>query len=158
MAPKTWRARPGCCSYRQAHSWRCCSASTSSAMLCVMHSIPANPEGALAAVPVLSVEGLSVRLGSESAPVHAVRDLSFTVAAGECLALVGESGAGKSQAMLAVIGLTPKQAEISGSVRLGPLQLLGARRALWNQVRGARIGMIFQDPMSSLAPHLRSGD
>src|SRR5579862_4276783 len=127
-------------------------------MVCVMRSIPASPELVLAAGPVLSVEGLGVRFGSTRGAVDAVSDLSFTVAAGECLALVGESGAGKSQAMLAVMGLTPKQAEVSGSVRLGPVQLLGAGRALWNQVRGARIGMIFQDPMSSLAPHLRSGD
>jgi oligopeptide/dipeptide ABC transporter ATP-binding protein len=123
-----------------------------------MRSIPASPEAALAATPVLSVEGLSVRFGSARAPVDAVSDLSFTVAAGECLALVGESGAGKSQAMLAVMGLTPPQAQVSGIVRLGNLQLSGARRRVWNGVRGARIGMIFQDPMSSLAPHLRVGD
>jgi oligopeptide/dipeptide ABC transporter ATP-binding protein len=123
-----------------------------------MRSIHANPEAALAATPVLSVEGLNVRFGGARAPVDAVSDLSFTVAAGECLALVGESGAGKSQAMLAVMGLTPPRAQVSGIVRLGNLQLSGARRRVWNSVRGARIGMIFQDPMSSLAPHLRVGD
>jgi peptide/nickel transport system ATP-binding protein len=127
-------------------------------MVCVMRSIPASPELGLATSPVLSVEGLSVRFGGRRGVVEAVSDLSFSVAAGECLALVGESGAGKSQAMLAVMNLTPKSAQASGSVRLGQLQLLGARRRLLNQVRGARIGMIFQDPMSSLAPHLRIAD
>src|SRR5580700_204343 len=158
MVRRTWSPRPGCSSCRRAYSWRCSSASTSSATVCAMRSIPASPEAALAATPVLSVEGLSVRFGSARAPVEAVSDLSFTVAAGECLALVGESGAGKSQAMLAVMGLTPPQAQVSGIVRLGNLQLSGARRRVWNGVRGARIGMIFQDPMSSLAPHLRVGD
>jgi peptide/nickel transport system ATP-binding protein len=123
-----------------------------------MRSIPASPEGTLAAAPVLSVQGLHVRFGAARAPVDVVHDLSFTVGAGECLGLVGESGAGKSQAMLAVMGLAPPGARVTGSVRLGPLELLGARRAVWGSVRGARMAMIFQDPMSSLAPHLRVGD
>jgi ABC-type microcin C transport system duplicated ATPase subunit YejF len=72
--------------------------------------------------------------------------------------VVGESGAGKSQAFLAVMGLSPSQARVSGSARLGATELVGSPPAVLNGVRGARIGMIFQDPLSSLTPHLRIGD
>ena len=107
--------------------------------------------------PLLSLERLSVRYGAGAAERTVVRELSLTLAAGECLGVVGESGAGKSQAFLAVMGLLPPAARVSGSVHLEGLALRGLPRARLRELRGARIAMAFQDPSSALTPHLSIG-
>jgi oligopeptide/dipeptide ABC transporter ATP-binding protein len=99
---------------------------------------------------LLEVRDLSVAYGGQ--PV--VDGLSLSVAPGTCLGVIGESGAGKSQAFLAMLGLTSRQARVSGEVRLSGENLLTGAAAL----RGRRVAMIFQDPLTSLTPHLRTGE
>ena len=107
---------------------------------------------------VLALERLSVTFESAHGAVRAVRDLSLTVGTGECLGVVGESGAGKSQAFLAALGLLAPNGRVSGSARFGSVDLLALRQPELDRIRGARIGMVFQDPMTSLTPHMRIGD
>jgi peptide/nickel transport system ATP-binding protein len=100
---------------------------------------------------LLEVQDLSVGYGS----TKAVEAISLEISRGRCLGVIGESGAGKTQAFLAMMGLLPAQARVSGRVRLEGADLLGpGARAL----RGQQVAMIFQDPMTSLTPHLRIGD
>jgi peptide/nickel transport system ATP-binding protein len=106
----------------------------------------------------LCLEDLNVTFSAPEGDVHAVRNLSLTIAPGECLGVVGESGAGKSQAFLAALGLLAPNGRVSGRARLGPLDLIGLRPVQLDRIRGARIGMVFQDPMTSLTPHIRIGD
>ncbi len=100
----------------------------------------------------LSVRDLRVRFGSEAGGVQALRGIDLTLTAGRTLGLVGESGSGKSTAGLAIIGLLPPRARVEGSVRLGERELLGSSDAQLSRVRGAGIGMIFQDPAGALTP------
>jgi oligopeptide/dipeptide ABC transporter ATP-binding protein len=106
----------------------------------------------------LSLENLTVTFASAEGDVLAVRDLSLAIAPGECLGIVGESGAGKSQALLAALGLLAANGRASGKARFGPVDLLSLRQTELDRIRGARIGMVFQDPMTSLTPHIRIGD
>ncbi|MGI9000051.1 MAG: ABC transporter ATP-binding protein [Pseudonocardia sp.] len=101
---------------------------------------------------VLEVADLTVGFPSDDGLVQAVRGVSYGVRRGEVLGIVGESGAGKSVTSLAVMGLLPRSAQVSGSVRFRGRQLLGAADAELNTVRGRNISMIFQDPMTSLNP------
>ena len=103
--------------------------------------------GAEMAQPLLSIRDLSI---AYDAPV--LRGASIEVAPGEIIGLVGESGSGKSQAMLAALGLLGPNAKISGSIRFHGEELLGASEGKLNRLRGRRIAMIFQEPMSSLDP------
>jgi peptide/nickel transport system ATP-binding protein len=89
--------------------------------------------------------------------VAALRGVDLTIARGESLALVGESGCGKSVTWLAALGLLPKRAQVTGSVMLDGRELLGAPAATLDRVRGGRVAMIFQDPASSLNPVHRIG-
>ncbi|ACL60915.1 ABC transporter ATP-binding protein [Methylobacterium nodulans] len=98
--------------------------------------------------PLLTLSGLSVSYGG----VAALSGLDLAVGRGETLALVGESGSGKSQAALAVMGLLPETARASGSVRFDGTELVGLPRPALDRIRGARIGMVFQEPMSALHP------
>ncbi|BDO41443.1 ABC transporter ATP-binding protein [Cellulomonas sp. NTE-D12] len=122
--------------------------------------------------PLLAVEGLGVTFrapraarlgprpcGRSAAPggVPAVRDVSFTVSADEVVALVGESGAGKTTTALAVLGLLPSSARVRGSVRLEGTSLLDLPDRAFSALRGARIAMVFQDPRSALPPVHRVG-
>lgn len=107
---------------------------------------------------LLRVEDLSVAFPTESGALRAVRGLSFEVDAREVVAIVGESGSGKSAAAMAIIGLAPEYADVSGSVRLGDNELLGLSDAAMSKIRGRRIGMVFQDPMSALTPVYPVGD
>ena len=100
---------------------------------------------------LLEVAGLGVSYGD----ARAVHDVSFSLAAGRCLGVIGESGAGKSQAFLALMGLLPERARVVGEARLAGHALLGAAGAA---LRGRQAAMIFQDPLSSLTPHMTVGD
>lgn len=107
---------------------------------------------------LLEVRDLRVDFPGETETVSAVRGLTYTVAAGEVVALVGESGAGKSAGAMAVVGLLPEFAEVSGSVRLQGDELIGLPDSQMSRIRGARIGTVFQDPMSALTPVYTIGD
>lgn len=101
---------------------------------------------------VLSVRDLNVRFNSENGVVHAVRGVDFDLMPGKTLGIVGESGSGKSVTSLAIMGLLPPMAEISGSVRLMGKELLGLSDRAMCAYRGNDIAMVFQDPLSSLTP------
>jgi len=124
-------------------------------MRCVTRSIHAAEAGSR---PVLGIESLSVAFATAAGEQYAVRDLTLTVAPGECLGVVGESGAGKSQAFLAVMGLEPAAARLSGRILLEGVEVSGTQRARLHRLRGARMAMIFQDHATSLTPHLTIGD
>ncbi len=107
---------------------------------------------------VLSVRDLHVTFPSEGGLVKAVRGLSFDLAAGETMAIVGESGSGKSVTSLAVMGLHPKTAKITGSITLHGDELLGLNDEKLSKIRGESLAMIFQDPLSALTPVYSVGD
>jgi peptide/nickel transport system ATP-binding protein len=107
---------------------------------------------------LLSVRDLRVAFNTQSGRVQAVGGVSFELMPGEVLAIVGESGSGKSVTAQTILGLTRSpNAEINGSVRLGDQELATASDAELRDVRGARIGMVFQDPMTSFNPVYRIG-
>jgi peptide/nickel transport system ATP-binding protein len=101
---------------------------------------------------VLEVADLSVGFPTDDGLVRAVRGVSYQLRRGEVLGIVGESGSGKSVTSMAVMGLLPGSARVSGSVRFGDRELLGASDSVLTKIRGRRIAMIFQDPMTSLNP------
>lgn len=104
--------------------------------------------------PLLEVEGLRVAFG-DAEPV--VRDVSFTLTPGRVLALVGESGSGKSVSAMSVLGLLPPEARVTGSIRFRGTELVGASDDELRAVRGAGIGVVFQEPMNSFTPVLSIG-
>lgn len=107
---------------------------------------------------ILEVENLNVSFATGQEEVSCVKDFCLSVAPGECVGIVGESGAGKSQAFLALMGLLPANGRAAGRARFESSPLLGAPAAALDRIRGARMSMIFQNPMTSLTPHLRVGD
>ena len=111
----------------------------------------------MSASPLFSVKGLNVGFDTEDGKVRAVKSLSFDVAPGECLGLVGESGSGKSQTVLAAMGLTAQNGDVSGAAMFYGRDLLSMTTSELNQVRGDEISMIFQDPLTSLTPHMTIG-
>ncbi|TJZ59021.1 ABC transporter ATP-binding protein [Streptomyces piniterrae] len=115
-------------------------------------------EAADAAQPVLDVSDLTVSFPSEAGEVRAVRGVSYSVRPGEVLGIVGESGSGKSVSSMAVLGLLPESAEVTGSVKLAGRELLGLGDAAMSGIRGKDIGMVFQDPLSALTPVYSVGD
>ena len=108
--------------------------------------------------PLLEVSDLSVTFPTDGGDLHAVRSLSYRIEPGEVVAMVGESGSGKSAAAMAVIGLLPGYASVSGSAMLGGQELLGMSDTEMSAIRGRRIGTVFQDPMSALTPVYTVGD
>jgi oligopeptide/dipeptide ABC transporter ATP-binding protein len=107
---------------------------------------------------LLEVKDLNVTFDSGDARVPAVRGATYHIDPGEVLAIVGESGSGKSTAAMAVVGLLPEYAEVSGSVRLQGQELLGLPDQAMSRFRGKTIGTVFQDPMSALTPVYTVGD
>jgi oligopeptide transport system ATP-binding protein len=108
-------------------------------------------------VPTLSVDEMSIRFAHRSGTLDAVAGVSLRIEPGECVGVVGESGSGKTQLFLAAMGLLAGVAQVSGSIRFAGDEILGAKAAALNRVRGSKLTMIFQDPMTSLTPHLRIG-
>jgi peptide/nickel transport system ATP-binding protein len=101
---------------------------------------------------LLEVHDLSVRLDTHRGPALAVRDVSFTLERGQTLGLVGESGCGKSMTAMALMGLLPENAQVGGSIRFDGQELTSKTDAQMCEIRGNRIGMIFQEPMTALNP------
>ena len=129
-----------------------------------MHSIRVTGERAeMSAVPeeshepLLTVSGLSVSYAGQREAVNAVQDLCFAINAGETLGIVGESGSGKTQSALALMGLLPDTAAVSGQAIFQNSDLLSLNQTELNRIRGSAISMIFQDPMTALNPHLTIG-
>ena len=110
------------------------------------------------AAPLLEVRDLTVEFPGDDGGVPAVRGLSYTVAPGEVLGIVGESGSGKSVSSLAVMGLLPASARVTGSSGSAGQELLGLPDRQLSRIRGKRIAMVFQDPLSALTPVYTVGD
>lgn len=106
---------------------------------------------------LLEVRGLSLSYRTRQQGIPVLHDVGFELAAGETLGLVGESGSGKSQIALALMGLLPADAELQGSLKFEGRELTTLKPAERRALRGARMGLIFQDPMTSLNPHLTIG-
>ncbi|QNP48028.1 ABC transporter ATP-binding protein [Diaphorobacter aerolatus] len=102
--------------------------------------------------PLLEVSGLGITLDTHRGPAQAVRDVGFTLARGETLGLIGESGSGKSITALAIMGLLPESAQTQGSVRFDGQDLLGLSDQQMCALRGHRMAMVFQEPMTALNP------
>ncbi|MDO5721935.1 MAG: ABC transporter ATP-binding protein [Actinomycetaceae bacterium] len=111
-----------------------------------------------AGVPVLQITDLNVTFPSEDGAVHAVRGVNLEVNSGEVLGIVGESGSGKSVTSMAVMGLLDESARVSGSIKLHGTELLGRSDGWMSKIRGKRVAMVFQDPLSALTPVYTIGD
>ena len=109
---------------------------------------------------LLEVKNLAVEFDTYGGTVQAVRGVNFTIEQGKTLAIVGESGCGKSVTVQAMMGLIPMPPGriTSGSARLRGVEVLGRNTIDGREIRGAEIGMIFQDPMTSLNPTMTIGD
>lgn len=107
---------------------------------------------------LLDIQNLKVSFKTSDGVFEAVKSANFTVAKGETVAIVGESGSGKSQSMMAVMGLLPKNGLASGEALYAGQNLLGLDKKRLNAIRGKKITMIFQEPMTSLDPLYRIGE
>ena len=106
---------------------------------------------------LLEVADLRVTLATARGEVEALRGIDFALDRGQTLGLIGESGCGKSMTALALMGLLPEGARLAGSIRFDGRELVGLDDAVWRALRGDRIGMIFQEPMTALNPLHRVG-
>jgi len=103
---------------------------------------------------MLELDALTVSYGAHAA----VREASLRIGPGDRLGVVGESGSGKSTLALAMMGMTPETANVSGSLRIGGREMAGAGEKAWRAVRGSKVAMIFQEPLSALNPLKRVGE
>jgi peptide/nickel transport system ATP-binding protein len=110
------------------------------------------------ATPVFELSDLRVSFPTDDGPVQAVRGVDLIVHEGELVGVVGESGSGKSVTFLAVMGLLPRSAIITGSAKVHGQELVGVDKKVQRQVRGQRLAIIFQDPLSALNPVHQVGD
>ncbi len=115
-------------------------------------SLATAPWAPPAGAPLLEVSDLRIRLRTPAGLVDAVRGVSFSMAAGDTVGLVGESGSGKSLTALALLGLLPEGAQVEGSIQLAGRELLGLPERELASLRGDRIAMVFQEPMTALNP------
>jgi oligopeptide transport system ATP-binding protein len=113
-----------------------------------------SPVPSAANTPILEVRDLAVRFATDEGEIKAVDGVGFDIGSGETVGIVGESGSGKTQLFLAVMGLLARNGRARGSVRLLGEELLGLPTARLNELRGSRLAMVFQDPMTSLNPYL----
>jgi peptide/nickel transport system ATP-binding protein len=111
------------------------------------------PSNSGTAAPILRVENLEIAFGSSTV----VRGIALELRAGRVQGLAGESGSGKTVTAMSVLGLLPRTATVSGSIRLGETELVGMRGRALRNVRGQRVAMVFQDPSASLHPQLTVG-
>ena len=118
-----------------------------------MNAAQSNPSA-----PLLHLENLSVTFATSEGPLQAVRNVNLSIHEGETVCLVGESGCGKSLTAKAIMRLTPANAVLDGRILLRGQNLLDLPEKAMHTVRGRQIGMIFQEPMTSLNPVLRIGD
>jgi peptide/nickel transport system ATP-binding protein len=107
--------------------------------------------------PLLAIENLTITFPTATGPVEVVKDLSVELDAHSTLGIVGESGSGKSMTTLAIMGLLPRGAQTSGSIRLNGHELLGRSDRELRGIRGEKVAMVFQDPLSSLNPYYTVG-
>jgi oligopeptide transport system ATP-binding protein len=114
-----------------------------------MSPVPSTPTA-----PLLQVDDLSVRFKTQDGEITAVNGLSFALERGQTFGIVGESGSGKSQSMLAIMGLLASNGRAAGRARFNGEDLLSMPAQRLNAIRGNRVAMIFQDPMTSLNPYL----
>jgi oligopeptide/dipeptide ABC transporter ATP-binding protein len=106
---------------------------------------------------VVAVRGLTVDFPAAEGPRQVVAGIDFDIHAGRTLGVVGESGSGKTLSALAVMGLVPRPGRVGGSVRLQGQEMLGQPPSVWRSVRGARVAMVFQEPMTALNPVMPVG-
>jgi oligopeptide/dipeptide ABC transporter ATP-binding protein len=110
------------------------------------------------AAPLLELDQLGISFRTFDGVVDAVRGVSLALRVGECVGVLGESGSGKSQTFMAAMGLLAPNARTVGAVRFQGKDLLGPDVRALNAVRGSKMTMIFQDPLTALTPHLRVGE
>ncbi len=107
---------------------------------------------------ILDVKNLIVKFDTTQGEITAVNNISFNINKGECIGIAGESGSGKTQTFFSITGILSDNGKAAGEVNFNNLNLLELSEAELSKIRGKDIGFIFQDPMTSLTPHMKIGD